>query len=51
MPKLSLKQWAWVIPRVLVLGPLAILVRLGEWAEEAFEFLSDRMPKENDDEI
>ena len=43
----SRKELAWIIPRILILGPLVILIVLGQWAEEAFEFLNDNMPKEH----
>lgn len=41
------KELAWVIPRILVLGPLTLVIILGQWAEEAFEFLSEHMPPED----
>lgn len=50
MSQYKLKQWLWVIPRLIVLTPLALLVVLGEWANEAFDYLSDRMPPEGKDD-
>ena len=43
-----IKQWLWIIPRLFILGPLAVVTVLGQWAEEAFEYLDPLMGEEDD---
>ena len=43
-----IKQWLWIIPRLFILGPLAVVAVLGQWAEEAFEYLDPLMGEEDD---
>jgi len=40
-----IKQWLWLVARFCVLGPLAMVAILGQWAEEAFEYLDAHMGK------
>lgn len=46
---LKIKQYAWLVLRFLVLGPLAMVATAGAWAEEAFEYL-DKTIRPNDSE-
>lgn len=36
---LRLKQFGWLALRFAIIGPLVVVIVLGEWAEEAAEFL------------
>lgn len=42
-----LKQVMWLVARFFILSPLAVVVVLGQWAEEAFEYL-DKVMGEDD---
>ena len=35
----KVKQFGWLALRFCVLGPLAVVAVLGQWAEGAFEYL------------
>lgn len=35
----KIKQFGWLALRFVIIGPLAVVIVLGEWAEEAAEFL------------
>lgn len=36
---LKIKQFGWLTLRFAIIGPLAMVIVLGEWAEEAAEYL------------
>lgn len=40
---LKFKQFLWPVARLFILGPLAVVAVLGQWAEEAFEYLDPLM--------
>lgn len=42
---LTFKKGLWLVARFFILGPLAVVVVLGQWAEEAFEYLDAHMGK------
>ncbi|QHJ80654.1 MAG: hypothetical protein [Caudoviricetes sp.] len=45
---LKIKQFGWLVLRFCILGPLAVVAVLGQWAEEAFEYLDPLMGEEDD---
>lgn len=44
---LKFKQFMWLVARFFILGPLAVVAVLGQWAEEAFEYLDPLMGEED----
>jgi len=40
---LKIKQFGWLTLRFCILGPLVIIIKLGEYAEDLFEYLDARM--------
>lgn len=36
----KLKKYTWLVIRFCILGPLAVVAVLGQWAEELFGYLS-----------
>lgn len=46
----KLKQFGWLVLRFALIGPLAVVIVLGEWAEEAAEYLDVHLrPSELED--
>ena len=43
------KQFMWLVARFCVLGPLAMVVILGQWAEEVFEYLDPLMGEDKEE--
>ncbi|AKN21172.1 hypothetical protein [Pectobacterium phage Peat1] len=46
---LKVKKCLCVVARFFILGPLAVVAVLGQWAEEAFEYLDPLMGEEDAD--
>ena len=36
----KIKKYAWLALRFSILGPLAVVAVLGQWADELFDYLS-----------
>ncbi|ANT45370.1 hypothetical protein BI050_gp13 [Pectobacterium phage PP90] len=45
---MCIKKGLWLVARFFILSPLAVVVVLGQWAEEAFEYLDPLMGEDND---
>ena len=46
----KLKQYAWLALRFAIIGPLVVVIVLGEWAEEAAEYLDVHLrPSDSED--
>lgn len=45
---MCIKKGLWLVARFFILGPLAVVAVLGQWAEEAFEYLDPLMGEEDD---
>ena len=47
---LKIKQYAWLATRFAIIGPLVVVIVLGEWAEEAAEYLDVHLrPSDSED--
>lgn len=47
---LKFKQFSWLALRFTIIGPLAMVIVLGEWAEEAAEYLDLHLrPSDSED--
>lgn len=44
----TVKQFMWMVARFLILGPLAMVAIMGQWAEEAFEYLDPLMGEDDE---
>lgn len=46
----KLKKYAWLALRFTIIGPLVVVIVLGEWAEEAAEYLDVHLrPSDSED--
>lgn len=46
----KIKQFGWLALRFAIIGPLAMVIVLGEWAEEAAEYLDTHLrPSDSED--
>ena len=47
---MCIKKYLWVVARFFILGPLAVVTVLGQWAEEAFEYLDLHLRPSNSED-
>lgn len=40
---LKIKQCAWIALRFAIIGPLVLVILLGEWAEAAADYLDEHL--------
>lgn len=46
----KLKKYTWLALRFAIIGPLAMVIVIGEWAEEAAEYLDAHLrPSDSED--
>lgn len=46
----KIKQFGWLALRFAIIGPLAMVIVIGEWAEEAAEYLDVHLrPSDSED--
>lgn len=47
---LKIKQFGWLALRFAIIGPLVVVIVLGEWAEEAAEYLDLHLRPSNSED-